>query len=226
MKNLFILFAVLLFVACNKTNEYHLTQCTYPGVDQAILFADQTQDSIVFYSTETWTLTSNASWLQIDDSCGGVFDKPIPGYIIHFPIKLKVDINTTGAPRTALLTLRDGYYSDPFAASYLQLPFLDIRRPLRYVSDDYTRDSLTVLTNPSTAARDSVAFRSFDSWTLVPKDGSWMTIEKTSGDAGFHIIGLNLAANNTNQDRRDTLIYSTAGLCDTIYVLQRAPKLD
>lgn len=218
---IFIALAALLFFACGKGQEFHYTEIIHPSSNtrSIVIWADQTRDSIVFASSDSWTLTSSdPSWCSFDPE-DAKFENKYDNAMITQKILLTFTPNTTGKLRSAVLRIDGGESAN--AAYYAQVPYLGITHPSRLVSMDLRIDSLVTLTAPASAELDSVEFEVFSNWTLTALDGSWVTPQKTSGKAGVYKVFLDLKQNTVSQERRDTLLLTSNGITDSIPVLQQ-----
>jgi len=70
-----------------------------------------------------------------------------------------------------------------------------------------------------------VAFRVYSNWTLTPKDGSWLTLSRTSGNRGDIIVFLSATENTNTTERKDTLWLISNGVEDFIPILQKPLKV-
>lgn len=218
-KTLFYFLTAFCLAACGDGNESHYTDIIYPYTRSLVVFADQTTDSLVFASTDSWTLTSSdPSWCTFDEMYAS-FKNPYKNAWVTQKIILDFTPNTTGTVRESVLKIDGGESTN--AAYYAQVPFLGISRPTRFASSDLRTDSITSLTLPSTASSDSVAFRVYSNWTLVPKDGSWLTLSRTSGNRGDIIVFLSATENTNTTERKDTLWLTSNGVVDFIPILQK-----
>lgn len=219
---LYFLLAALL-TACGDGNESHYTDIIYPSARNLVVFADQTTDSLVFASTDSWTLTSSdPSWCTFDESYAS-FSNPYNNTWVEQKVVLNFTPNTTGSVRESVLKIDGGESSN--AAYIAQVPFLGIGRPTRYASSDLRTDTIVSLTLSNSACNDSVVFRVYSDWTLVATDGSWYSLSKTSGTAGDVIVYLTATENTNTTERKDTLRLTSNGVEDFIPLLQKAAKL-
>ena len=221
-KSLVILpLAILAFVACGD-NESHYTEILYPSNRSRIVLADQTRDSLVFMSTDSWRLSTNATeWCSFNASDAS-FNNKYQNTWVSFWIPLTFTPNTTGKLRQASIFVDGGESSN--GAYYFQVPFLGISRPIRYVTSDLSSDSLYTLNIQASATLDSISFRAYGDWTLSIQDGSWMSLDKTAGSPGEEQVVLTIEPNGLGIDRTDTIVLTSNGVRDSIPVLQRGQK--
>ena len=94
---IFIALAGLLFIACGKGQEFHYTEIIHPSSNtrSIVLWADQTRDSLVFASSDSWTLTSSdPSWCSFDQE-DAKFENKYNNAMITQKILLTFTPNTT-----------------------------------------------------------------------------------------------------------------------------------
>ena len=225
-KTIFLWFVpALFFLACGNGNEAHYTEVLYPSSRSKVIMADQTKDSLVIASTDSWKLMTTApEWCTFPSEAGSFTNKyPNTWFQVSLPINFKV--NDTGKLRTGIIHIDGGESTN--AAYYMQVPFLGIARPQRIVSSDLTENKMSELQLLSTSTRDSIAFTVFSDWTLVPLTGTWLSLETAQGPAGEHTVYLTLHPNTTTAERRDTILLTSNGITDSIPVLQNTQiKID
>lgn len=217
--HIILLFSVLLLGSCGKGNESHYTTILYPSTHYRIVMADQTSDSLVVSSTDTWNLSNSApDWCHYPSEYSRFVNKYSNTWI-EVSIPLTFDVNTTGKVRSVLLSLDADESSN--AAYYAQVPFLGISRPMRVVSNDLTEQKIYPLELIASSTLDSVSFSVYADWTLVPLNGNWLTPAATQGKAGENLVNLTVTPNTSVSDRSDTLLLRSNGVQDTIFVIQR-----
>lgn len=240
-----------LSVSCVNDPGMHYSQFVYPNSQSnpyyygyMPVYADQPTDSIAFATTENWTLRtdyygSGKGWLVIPAELQSSNFKIEPYTVYYMGGAVNFSPNTTGNKRRVLITLDAGDYD--CNSGFIQLPYLNITRPYRYVITTETltplesRDSLATLyalakTEQGEPWRDSICFTVHGDWKLTPKYGQWITLERTAGSPGKHAVKFTLEPNTSTSSRTDTLYLSTHGvgnensdiIVDTITITQRA----
>lgn len=222
-KSIFTLLAsALLLGACGKGNESHYTDVLYPSTRYRLVMADQTSDSLVFASTDSWILTNSAeAWCSFPKEYASFNNKYSNTWVVT-SVPLTFQVNTTGKLRSALLKIDAGESSN--AAYYSQVPFLGISRPQRLVSNDLTEVETYPLKLKAAATLDSVSFNAYGDWTLNPLGGTWVVPQATEGTAGHRIVNLTIEPNTLATERLDTLILISNGVQDSIFVIQEGVK--
>ena len=220
----FILLAsVLLLGACGKGNENHYTDIIYPSTRYRMVMADQTADSLVFASTDSWTLSNTGeAWCSYPKEFASFTNKYTNTWVVT-SVQLTFTPNTTGKLRSALIKIDGGESSN--AAYYSQVTFLGISRPLRTVnSNDLSVVSTQPLTLKATTTRDSVSFNAYGDWTLKALGGTWLAPIATEGAPGRKLVELTVEPNSLAAERRDTLLLISNGVQDSIFVIQEGLK--
>lgn len=214
------LLSLATLTSCDKGNEYHSTAIYYPSSGRAMVYADQTADSLQFVSTESWQLTSNASWCTIP-SAYSKFTNPVANALVEFSCPINFEPNQTGDWRLAIVTIGAGEYTTQ--TGYYQAPHLHLLRPGRAYNADGFPTELVALTDSATWTTDSVKFETFGSWTLQAQ-GELLEPLQTTGPAGTHTVRFALKPNTTDVQRTDTLLLTSRGVTDKIPVVQLPRK--
>lgn len=225
MKKLLFLLSVAatVVISCGK-NESHYTDVLYPTNRSLLVMADQTADSLVFASTDSWTLTSNADWCTFDSEYKS-FTNKFENTWVQFSVPLTFTPNRTGKVRDAVVLIDGGESTN--AAYYLQVPYLGISRPMRFVSDQTLMPTgILTLNLTASSVADSVAFVVYGDWTLQALQGQWLTPSATSGRKGTCKVLLDIDPNTTEAERRDTLLLTSNGVVDSICVVQQAKVVE
>lgn len=214
--------AALIAGACSKAdNEMHRTTILYPTNGSLMVFADQTLDSLKYETTDQHTLFSTASWCVPDNDFLNDF-KMYDHSIYSLMSFVTFEPNTTGKQRTATVMILGEKCSA--AAMYCQVPYLAVSRPTRMVHmqnyDAYTYE----LTDSAHFTTDSVCFYVYGDWSLTPKKGEWVRVQRMQGMKGQQTVRLNLTPNTTGADRRDTLLLESNGVVDSLPLLQLAAQ--
>ncbi len=238
------------FVSCDHDTGIHLTQFLYPTSSDnpyyygyMPVYADQPIDSIFFATTEQWHLRleyfgdkSSSDWLKVDDELMAPTFKMLDNSIYYMGGPVFFVPNTTGSKRYVRITVDAGKYV--CSGGFIQLPYLSISRPHRFVLTTTTltslesRDSLSTLYAQSGTELDSICFNVHADWKLNAKQGTWLQPQVTEGHAGQQVVRLTFQPNPFTTGRTDTLFLSTMGvgsttgkaIVDTITVTQYGMK--
>ena len=206
--------------SCDKQgNSYDFAQILYPNSYGAVLYADQTRDTLNFATTYDWSLSCPENWVHISPE---YVSGTVPGgYYMVNKAWIDFDANTTDASRVAVVSFHaDG---KSLETVYEQLNYLHITRPGRGQSG-------FMQTDEADKRRDSIMFRTYaDEWTLAFKgeQPSWLRIEEgsaTTGRAGGYKVFYELDPNNTADERSAVLELKSRGVTTEIKISQSGKK--
>ena len=199
---LLITVATLAFVACNNESEFHQT---YMAKQYQVVYADQTLDSVRYATTETHTISSDASWCTPIDQYQASINKQIEAHpgIYELAVYLNMKVNTTGKLRTAKITVNGGQYTA--SAMVIQLANLEVERPQVTLSPDLSGDTISTLGLQGLANTDSIIFHTQYPWTLSVPEGSFITLRKTSGEAGRNVVFFDYPKNPLTEARQEII---------------------
>ena len=231
MKKVIFLLLVLLTAAmysCSDNTDRHELSIVYPN--GFALFADQTQDSIVFLTFDSWQVSSNASWISVvGKSREDITYDYYKNYLIH--VDLALEPNTTGRTRMGNVMVRTYDYEG--AGLYVQYPFLNITHPTinldTYIGNNNSVPSNMdfVLRDSANAVNDSLCFNVRKEWTLSFASGAdqtWLQLPTTSGAEGYNVVPITLEQNLTPQERKTELILTSSGVENHISIVQTGAK--
>ena len=230
-KSLFICSVLLgsAWMASCGENDVHELWVGYPnGI--STLYADDTQDSIGFYTYDSWRVTPMASWISmVGNNSGNLVHDNFKRYYVC--TELKMERNTTG--RSRLGTVLVSSYDYQASGIYLQLGTLNISHPQytikNFLQNTYLPDSVAYAINDSSfVTADSICFNVKQSWTLAFKDGQqpqWVKLSSTQGYAGKNQVDLTVEENPDTTARTTTLVLQSGGICNEIDIRQLGLKL-
>ena len=215
MKTLrFLLPAFLLaaaFVACNK-EEFHQTRFLRPGSTPLLVYADQQMDSIAFQTSESYQLSTDVSWCQVEDMYKEL-KIPYSNALVDCFAWLRFEPNTTGKQRTAIVHLAAGDYS--LDGCIIQYPFLCITSPRRY------GEGLVPLMLTYDATQGQLAFTAFGTWTLTQEESAtWLQLSQTQGGEGERRVTVTMSTNETGADRSAIVTLTSRGVSENITITQ------
>ena len=214
------LLAGVVFASCdNKENSYNFVSIVYPAAGEAVLYADQTSDSLRFVTTYDWSLALMADWMHAE---GEAMAGEVPaGYFLNQKMNLQFDVNLTDTVRVGFVYL----YADgkQFGTYYTQKHYLNVTHP-------FSPDGSFVLEDSAMQVRDSLVFTTYgDGWTLAFKGErpSWIDFEAgaaTTGKAGKHSVAYTLEPNTSENERTAVLQLTSKGVTTDIRVRQYGLK--
>lgn len=228
---LFLGLVAVAFAACNKDTYQHGTGLIRPQAGSyALVFADQTLDSVCFYTYDSYAVTTDASYVTVDSKLGAM--KVVNNYwnCWEFHVPLTFTPNTTGETREAIIKV-NSYGEDDWNATlnagFLQLPTHNIVHPApdygKY--ETYPKKVTFELKDSADVALDSLKFYAFDAWTLSQEGESFVHMDKSSGSKGTNVVKLTLDAYMGKTDRSTRLtLKSSNGVATEIKVTQLAVK--
>lgn len=208
-------------VSCNKDSSFHATRIDYPY--NCLLYADQTKDSIIFSTSDDWSLTTPFDWIHIQGNTQGQIKEEMALYTLRNYVEF--DENTTDSTRMGHIELASYYNS---AALYIQLGFIDIRHPRYSVKSYYGNTNVPTkvtftLADSANVTLDSIYFKARKDWTLeLSADGGsqWVKASKTSGSAGEHSVKLTMDQNPDTLAREAKAVLTSGTVKNVITIRQ------
>lgn len=226
---------VLMSSCLNGSNEQHNTTLTYLNkVNMAgVVYADETMDSMCVYSTDSWQATTQApEWLTFDDN-QKVYNFKIVNTdgmtLVAKRLDLHMTPNTTGHAREGRIKVHTDYLPAdmPMGISYTQRPVFRYARPIPTL---ISKDSFALhIVDSAFVQKDSIKFQLLNNWTMkVDEDSAaidWLTIDKTSGEAGLNVVNINITQKNTTgADRFAQIILQSGGITNKVRLYQLKEK--
>ena len=224
--------AVLFLASCGKDSYYHTMSLIYPSLEQpSIVYADQKLDSVLFYTTDTYKITSTESWLTPDHTMSSmnVQNSYHSVYSVwQFRVYVNTEPNTEGKVRSGYLHVNsqgDDDWDNTATAMYYQLAWMNIWRPapiLNY-NDGQAVSAIFKIKDAAEVITDTLEFEAHGDWTL--KGGSIIRPETVSeGRSGKQKIALAIEPNTTYTERQGKLILSCNGVSEEIVFIQEAKQ--
>lgn len=217
---------ILLIASCANDPERHELS---PVEQPFILYADQTIDSLRFYTFDSWTVVPQNDWIIIDgDSHQEVKYDYNKRYL--YRVLLKVQPNTTGETRggTVLVKSYDYSYSSPF----VQLGMLHISHP-NYITDAWFDNYAIIpktthfeLVDSAHWTEDSICFKVENNWDLEFIDDTkpeWIDIDRSTALPGKYKVILTLVPNTDKEKGREAKLRLTSGEVSNEIVVRQLP---
>lgn len=217
-----------LLASCNDSETHMLTP-----VEQAlIIYADQTVDSLSFYTFDSWTATSQVDWITIDgDSHQDFVYDNTKCYLCK--AYLKAQPNTTGKTRKGFVLVKSYDYS--YSAPFVQLGLIRMSHPY-YTVDTWLDEQSRIpdvahyeLIDSAHWTEDSLCFTVENNWELVFEDEtpSWLQLDNDTDLKGKYKVNLTLEPNTDKENERVTKLRLTSGeVSNEIVVRQLRAKKD
>lgn len=214
--------ATSMFFSCGHDPETHMLEVAYPR-PYKVLYADETTDSLILYTTDTYKVKSTSPWISIVGR-DSAYIKNIYSMVYVDTIYLSMLPNTTGTTRSGVV----GVFSNgnQSGGRYYQLGCFQIVRPVPMVEAGSVingsipgvatfeaRDSASVL-HAKGFVPDSLVFRMRGDWDLEfasGADNSWLTLDATHGGSGANVVHLRLSPNKDMENDRTTTLRLLSG---------------
>ncbi|MBO4549718.1 MAG: BACON domain-containing protein [Bacteroidaceae bacterium] len=225
-KTLLLACSLLPFLAsCDGEQERHeLT----PDVSSIIIYADETLDSLCFYTFDSWTVTPQVDWISVDgDSHLDIKYDNSMRYLCK--VFLNVKPNTTGKTRTGTVLVKSYDYS--YSAPFVQLGLLRVTHP-GFTADSYLDEQSGIpdvahyeLIDSAHWTTDSICFTVQNNWDLVFADETpeWLTLEKTAGVPGKYHVHLTLVPNLDTEEGRKTKLRLVSDKVSNEIIVRQLP---
>ncbi len=233
MKKLFYCAALALaLVACDDEQSRHQITVVYPSNNgYGVGYADQTLDSIVLYTFDSYkcTVTQGDDWFTLDDNWkqATIQNSYYNMFVASIPVYMET--NTTDTSRVAYVNINNygDDWNETVGLGYVQLGWLNVTRPTpQYVYLDYIpNQAVFAMSDSADVTVDSIAFTVEGNWTLE-SDASFVTPAASSGSAGEQVVRLSLSENNTSATRSATLTLTSNGVSTPITLVQGASTSD
>lgn len=194
------------FTSCVNSPERH----ELTPVDQSIiLYADETIDSLRFFTFDSWTVTPEVDWIKVD---GKSHLDIVNDYMVRYfcRVFLTVEPNTTNQTRVGTVLVESYDYS--YSAPFVQLGLLKVSHP-GYVVDSYLDEQSGIpdvahyeLVDSANWTEDSICFKVENNWDLVfvGEKPEWIDIDKTTDLPGKYKVNLTLVPNEDTENGRET----------------------
>jgi hypothetical protein len=214
-----------LFASCANDPERHeLTPVEQPF----ILYADQTIDSLRFFTYDSWTVTPQDKWISVEGNSHLDINYD---YSMRYLCRvfLRFEPNTTGVTRsgTVLVQSHDYSYSSPF----VQLGILNVSHPAYTTDapfDEYgiiPKVAHYELVDSAHWTSDSICFTVEDNWDLVfeGEKPEWLELDKTTNLKGRYRVNLTLVPNTDTENGREAKLKLTCGDVSNEIVVRQLP---
>ena len=212
-----------LMASCDSEPERHELS---PVEQSIIIYADQTLDSLRFYTYDNWTATSQTDWISFVGKSRE--DNITNDYMKRFLCRVIVSVkpNTTGRTRYGSVLVQSYDYS--YSSPIVQLGMLDVSHPVVSVDswlDEQSRIPDVAhfeLVDSALWTSDYISFTVQNNWDLVfvGEAPDWLTLDRQSDLPGKHQVNLTLKVNPEANERRATLRLISGEVSNDIIVRQ------
>lgn len=218
MKNKRILFSVcgmLSFLAsCTSEPENH--QLT-PVETPFILYADQTIDTLCFYTYDSWTVTSQSDWINVEEPSHADVKYNYASLYLY-RVFVSINPNTTGRTRSGSVLVQSYEYS--YSSPFVQLGLLNVSHP-SWTPDSWLDESSRIpevahytLTDSAHWTSDSICFTVENNWDLTfvgETAPDWLSLGETTSRPGKRTVNLTLTENTDTENGREATLRLTSG---------------
>ena len=214
------------FFSCSNDPEWHeLT----PIEKSFILYADQKIDSLLFYTLDSWNISSQADWITIESEPNvNIKYDYMKRYLCRIIVSFKP--NTTGKTRYSTVLVNSYDYSCSFP--FVQLGLLNVSHPA-YTIDSYIDKQSSIpevahyeLIDSAHWTRDSICFTVENNWDLVfasETEPDWLTLDKRTDLPGKHKVYLTLTENTDTENGREATLRLTSGEVSNLITVRQLP---
>ncbi len=219
--------------SCMKDSYRHTISIAYPN-PVSVVFGDQTADSIIFDTFDSYEVKSYQSeWIKVLHT----MDKPSHATIqntyynlVRCAVDLQIEPNTTQKARNGYVSVRSygNDWDQTGHAYYKQYGWHNVQKPnpvYKYDSNEMI-ESCTFESNDSALqTADTLRFVAYDNWTLDVEPNSFVKAPRTEGESGAVTLVMQVEPNATEQDRSTTMkLKSQSGVVTTVVYKQKAMK--
>ncbi len=235
----------------DEDTGYHSTYFYPLNGGNKELFADQTSDSVVVCSYDTWTASVSGEWLNVTLSGKSApFTVEVPdGYVSRTVMSLVLQPNTTGKVRSAAVCAASSCTKiGTVQQGVVQYPFLKITNPTVERTTD--KDGATSYSfsmtgvakdgyyhafdsqGAETKTQPSVSFTVFADGATLTSGSEWISIVPTTDSEGktvegytkntAHTVKLSVQSNETGAQRTGSVTLTSNGVSTTVYITQNS----
>ena len=215
-----------LLASCMKEPEVHQL---IPIESPFVLYADQMEDSLRFYTLDSWTVTPQVEWIIVDgDSHKEINYNYTKRYL--FKIMLLLKPNTTGRTRKGTVLVQSYDYS--YSAPFVQLGLLQVSHPA-FTAESYLDEQKVIpdvahyeLIDSAHWTSDSICFTVQNDWSLEfagETAPDWLLLDKKAGFWGKSRVNLTLTPNTDTENGRETKLRLTSGEVSNIISVRQLP---
>ena len=214
------LILVIALVSCTEGSYERHESFFYPQrPDAQRLYADQTQDTTLIYSLDSWTATKEGDWFSLTPESFEVR----PGVSIATKMTFTTTPNNTGQGRVGRVTIH-AYHT--ISQMLYQTPWLNITYPFAQETEGedqtiVTRKATFRLSLLSDATASMVCFTTYAENATLTSDAEWLIPEKTIFLApNSYEVKLTIQPNKDKNPRTAQLTLTSAGISTPITVEQ------
>lgn len=217
---------LLLLASCTSEPENH--QLT-PVESSFVLYADQTIDSLRFYTFDSWSVTSQADWIKVEEPSHAEVSYNYASLYL-WRVFVSIDPNTTGRTRSGYVRVKSYDYS--YTSPFVQLGLLNVSHPF-WTPDSWLDEQSFIpevahytLTDSAHWTTDSICFTVENDWNLAfvgetPPD--WLSLDKSGSSPGSYKVNLTLTENTDTENGREATLRLTSGEVSNDILVRQLP---
>lgn len=224
-----------LFSACNKESYRHQTEVVYPSYSQGYIFADQTEDSIVFVTFDSYRYyaydTNPDNFISIDENRAQkkIVNSYSNYYVFSLPVYFKP--NTSDKCRRGYVLVNSKSeiddWNETVGAEYYQVNWHNIQKPAPYYTYDeknaVVESCLYQMTDSAYQVADTLKFTAYDAWEIASANADIVKPLTVSGRRGNQLIPCEVVPNTTPDTLRTELTLTSANGAKTVIKFVQAP---
>ena len=232
----------LFFSACTHDTYTHQVSIAYPSGEQGYIYADQTEDSICFFTFDSYHYYPYAhnpgNFISIDSKYEKkkITNDPYNYWLISLPVYFTP--NTTDSCRAGFVMVDCKSEMDDWTGTvygtYYQLNWHCVANPAPKYTYNKNRVPVSVdhTLRDSTQTSDKIVFYAWDDWSVSSSDPERVKPLTTSGRRSMHVsstalekieIPLELVPNDTPDTLRTNLTLKSDNGAKTTITVQQVP---
>ena len=210
---------VMTLKSCKSEFEQHVMKYA-PMKANMVAYADQASDTIHVLSTDAWKLTVDNPWLAVTPN---EMTPKYKGALYNTLLKLAFTVNTDRLTRQTIFHVQGGHTIN---MPVVQVGWLNFSSPPA-TYNDLTIDRLNdrayygVKLDPKTTAL-PFYFTTYTTGEMGQTNATWIQVPTAAQTAGYHPLSLTITPNTTRVERAGQITLTSAGITDTIEVVQAA----
>lgn len=196
---------IVLMTGCDKESYRHAIGIVYPAGGN-IVYADQVEDSVVFYTFDSYEVTPTSDWIQTNYKYAEPKKKFANAYYYSWMFRVGLDIapNMDGKCRYGFVSVQsqgDDGWSQTVGTAFYQYAWHNIGKPYpKYRITNEMPDSASfALRVAATCEADTLLFTTYQDWKLEVPAESFVHPVSVSGKAGAQVVRLEFDENTKTE---------------------------
>lgn len=212
--------------SCDSDNpDYHALRIEVQSTTDypVVYYADQTADSLVLFSTDSWKADTKCDWIKFKETstsyASGLLNYKY-GVEYRNTRALAISVNTTGEDRSTIVSIEANKHS--IGMQVYQRGHLNITNPIKsagLITDEHDFQKRLGAGDPTA----TIAFTLYQGTATISTQDSWIDVSSETFEKGDNETILTLQVNKTGTKRTGKVtIKSTTGVNSDIYIIQEA----